>query len=72
MGFNRIYTPEGKYFDLTTDDVKQYLSYELVSSPNILRVYTEGESKDAYQHLIRTSKLENCKDIWDRTEGLEN
>jgi len=44
VGFNRIYSPGGRYFDLTSDEVKQYLSYELVSSPNILRVYTEGES----------------------------
>ena len=47
------------------------MSYELTSSTNILKVY-RNESKQAFRSTVKTTKLENCKEIWDRTEGLEN
>jgi len=73
VGFNRVDVPDsnGMYFDLTNDQVKQYLSYELMSSPNILRNYGNA-SYQAYEPYIKTTKLEKCEDIWNRTNGLEN
>ena len=71
VGFNRIYTPDGTYLDLTNDNVKQYLSYELMSSTHVLKVYRE-ESIQEYNSTLKTTKLENCKEIWNRTEDLEN
>ena len=54
--------------DLTDDDVKKYLSYELMSSTNLFKVYSE-ESKQGYESTLKTSKVENCGEIWDRTVG---
>ena len=41
VGINRVWAPDGKYIDLKEDEVKQYLSYELMSAPTLLRTYGE-------------------------------
>ena len=51
--------------------MKQYLSYELMSSTNMLKIYKDVSLLE-YGFTVKTSKLENCQEIWNRTEGLEN
>ena len=55
VGINRIWTPFGKYYDLLDDEVKQYLSYELISAPNILRNYGRNTSKPAYEPYTKSA-----------------
>ena len=45
--------------DLTKNTVKQYLSYELMSSTNVFKLYRE-ESIQEYNKTNKTAKLENC------------
>ena len=37
----------------------------------MLKIYRD-ESIEEYGSTVRTSKLENCQEIWNRTLGLEN
>ena len=36
---NRVWAPDGKNLDLTDNEVKQYLSFEMISAPNVFRTY---------------------------------
>ena len=67
MGINRVW--KEKYIDLKDDEVKQYLTYELMSAPTLLRTYGEHSIVE-YSQYINRAPLEDCGDVIVKTEGL--